>query len=157
MDGALVVLLHDGLAMSWNSAKLRENHSHSHQISECMIKHIIIRLTYVNVWESMGKPCSCMQFIKSRISATSHTRICINTTSQVRIRIRYYKSRVLKMFMKQKLHQWLSPIVALEVISEHLLFWGSMPPDSQAHTHSFFIHSSHSEVSSTTIVYWWYV
>ena len=28
---------------------------------------IIIRLTHANVWESMGKPCSCMQFIKSRI------------------------------------------------------------------------------------------
>ena len=29
---------------------------------------IIIRLTHVNVWESMGKPCSCTYFIKSRIS-----------------------------------------------------------------------------------------
>ena len=28
---------------------------------------IIIRLTHANVWESMGKPCSCTQFIKSRI------------------------------------------------------------------------------------------
>ena len=27
----------------------------------------IIHLTHANVWESMGKPCSCMQFIKSRI------------------------------------------------------------------------------------------
>jgi len=27
----------------------------------------IIRLTHANVWESIGKPCSCMQFIKSRI------------------------------------------------------------------------------------------
>ena len=27
----------------------------------------IIRLTHANVWKSMGKPCSCMQFIKSRI------------------------------------------------------------------------------------------
>ena len=25
------------------------------------------RLSHVNVWESMGKPCSCLQFIKSRI------------------------------------------------------------------------------------------
>ena len=32
-----------------------------------MINHLIIRLTHANVWESMGKPCSCMQFIKSRI------------------------------------------------------------------------------------------
>ena len=28
---------------------------------------IIIRLTHANVWESMGKPCSCVQFIKNRI------------------------------------------------------------------------------------------
>ena len=27
----------------------------------------ILRLTHANVWESMGKPCSCIQFIKSRI------------------------------------------------------------------------------------------
>ena len=31
-----------------------------------MILSIIIRLTHANVWESMGKPCSCMQFIQSR-------------------------------------------------------------------------------------------
>ena len=31
------------------------------------ILDFIIRLTHVNVWESMGKLCSCMQFIKSRI------------------------------------------------------------------------------------------
>ena len=37
MDGALVLLLLDGLAISWNSAKV--NLSHSHQISECMTKH----------------------------------------------------------------------------------------------------------------------
>ena len=28
-----------------------------------LLKHVI-HLTHVNVWESMGKPCSCMQFIK---------------------------------------------------------------------------------------------
>ena len=28
---------------------------------------IIVRLTHANAWESMGKPCSCAQFIKSRI------------------------------------------------------------------------------------------
>ena len=33
MDGALVLLLHDGLAISWY-----EPLSHSHQSSECMIK-----------------------------------------------------------------------------------------------------------------------
>ena len=31
------------------------------------IKAIIIRLTHANVWESIGKPSSCTQFIKSRI------------------------------------------------------------------------------------------
>ena len=28
---------------------------------------IILYLTHANIWESMGKPCSCTQFIKSRI------------------------------------------------------------------------------------------
>ena len=32
-----------------------------------VIMMFIIRLTHANVWESMGKPCSCTQFIKSRI------------------------------------------------------------------------------------------
>ena len=32
-----------------------------------MLRRIIIFLTHANVWESMGKPCSCTQFIKSRI------------------------------------------------------------------------------------------
>ena len=32
-----------------------------------IVTPFIIRLTHANVWESMGKPCSCMQFIKSRI------------------------------------------------------------------------------------------
>ena len=43
----------------------------------------------------MGKPCSCMQFIKSYIFATSHSRIRISTTSYARIHISYYNSRVL--------------------------------------------------------------
>ena len=52
-------------------------------------------LTHANVRESMGKPCSCMQFIENpaffllqvmqeSVSATSHVRICISTTSHVR-------------------------------------------------------------------------
>ena len=32
-----------------------------------ILTDFIIHLTHANVWESMGKPCSCMQFIKSRI------------------------------------------------------------------------------------------
>ena len=43
------------------------------------IYFFIIHLTHVNVWESLGKPCSCAQFIKF-------------TISHARIRIRYYKS-----------------------------------------------------------------
>ena len=31
------------------------------------INTFIIHLTHANVWESMGKPCSCTQFLKSRI------------------------------------------------------------------------------------------
>ena len=33
----------------------------------CHVILFIICLTHANVWESMGKPCSCTQFIKSRI------------------------------------------------------------------------------------------
>ena len=32
-----------------------------------VIKYLIIHLTHANVWESMGKPCSCTRFIKSCI------------------------------------------------------------------------------------------
>ena len=64
------------------------------QLSLFLIKllHIIIRLTHANVWESMGKPCSCMQFIKSHIFTASHARIRISTSSHVRIHIKYCKS-----------------------------------------------------------------
>ena len=34
---------------------------------QSQLRSIIIRLTHANVWESMGKPCSCTQFIKSHI------------------------------------------------------------------------------------------
>ena len=50
------------------------------------IESFIIRLTQANVCESIGKPCSCMQFSKSRIFFTA---------SHVQIRIRYCKSRAL--------------------------------------------------------------
>ena len=59
------------------------------------INIIIIRPTYTNVYESMGKPWSCIQFIKSSIFTASHVRICISTTSHAGIRIRYCKSRAL--------------------------------------------------------------
>ena len=52
----------------------------------------IIRLTHANVWESMGKPCSCMQFIV--FFTASLAKIRISTTNHVRIRI---KSHVLHM------------------------------------------------------------
>ena len=50
-------------------------------------------LTYTNVWESMRKPCSGVQFIKKPyFYITSHVRICISTTNHARICIRYCKS-----------------------------------------------------------------
>ena len=67
---------------------LRCNHC-SHNIH-------IIRLTHTNVWERMGKPCSCTQFTKNRIFTLGHVRIRISTTTHARIHIRYYKSRVLR-------------------------------------------------------------
>ena len=71
-------------------------------------KIFIIRLTHANVWESMGKLSSCMQFIKSRIFLLQVTRDSVlvlqvtwesvsGTASHARIRIRYYKSRVLRL------------------------------------------------------------
>ena len=36
-------------------------------VLDMAVTGLIIHLTHTNVWESMGKPCSCMQFIKSRI------------------------------------------------------------------------------------------
>ena len=64
----------------------------------------IIRLTHANVWESMGKLCSCTQFIKSHIfyykscenpcQVLQVTREFVSgNASHMRIRIRYYKSR----------------------------------------------------------------
>ena len=47
----------------------------------------VIRLTHANVWESMGKPCSCIQFIKAVFFTTSHTRICISNSSHARIHV----------------------------------------------------------------------
>ena len=55
---------------------------------------------YMNLSESMGKPCSCTKFIKSRIFTTSHVRIHINIASHARIHIRYYKSRALRLNMQ---------------------------------------------------------
>ena len=49
----------------------------------CLLRGLIIHLTHVNVWESMGKPCSCMQLIKSRII---YCKSCENP-------YQYYKSR----------------------------------------------------------------
>ena len=43
----------------------------------------IYYITHVNAWESMGKPCSCMQFIKS------HTFYCKLRENSYQ----YYKSR----------------------------------------------------------------
>ena len=51
---------------------------------------IIIHLTHANVCESMGKPCSCTQFIKSCIYYYKSHENPISTTSHARIRIRYY-------------------------------------------------------------------
>ena len=96
MDCTLVLLLHDGLAISWYSAELMQNEplSHGHQISECMIKH---NFHTSNSHEYMGVNGEALQL---------HAVYYLNYKShknQVRIHIRYYKSRVLKMFMKWKL------------------------------------------------------
>ena len=48
-----------------------------------------------NFRECMGVNSSCMQLIKAVFFTASHARICISTTSHVKIRIRYCKSRTL--------------------------------------------------------------
>ena len=66
-------MLHNQLVYSFYSVgKLTIRMIHMHIVLKSdtqarYVKFIIIRLTHANVWESMGKPCSCMQFIKSRI------------------------------------------------------------------------------------------
>ena len=61
------------------------------------ILYSIICLTHANVWESMGKPCSCMQFIKSRnFYYKSHK----NPHQYYKSRenpYQYYKSRALRL------------------------------------------------------------
>ena len=60
-----------------------------------VINSFIIRLTRANVWESVGKPCSCMQFIKSCIfycmSRENPYQYCKSRKNPYQ----YYKSRVL--------------------------------------------------------------
>ena len=53
----------------------------------CCVHKFIIRLSHANVWESMGKPCSCMQFTKSRIF------YCKSRENPYQ----YYKSRELRL------------------------------------------------------------
>ena len=45
---------------------------------------LIIRLTHANVWESVGKPCNCIQFIKSIFFLLQVMRKFVSV---------YYKSR----------------------------------------------------------------
>ena len=77
-----------------------------HYIFTSLSHHIIIRLTHVNVWESVGKPCSGMQFIKSIPS------------SCVRVHIRYYKSHVLHLNMqwKRRFIWWNQLLLALLLV-----------------------------------------
>ena len=55
MDGALVLLLHDSLLYESQS----ESFSHSHQISECMIKncHTSNSRLYGNQWGNLAAVC----------------------------------------------------------------------------------------------------
>ena len=53
----------------------------------CSSPCIFICLTHANVWESIGKPCSCTHFVKSRIFfTTSHVHASEHATkSKVRM------------------------------------------------------------------------
>ena len=43
-------------------------------IASSYSKYCIVRLTHVNVWEPMGRPCSCRQLIQAISFTASHTR-----------------------------------------------------------------------------------
>ena len=60
-----------------------------------VINSFIIRLTHANVWESVGKPCSCMQFIKSRIFYCKSRENPYQYCKSRKNPYQYYKSRVL--------------------------------------------------------------
>ena len=71
----------------------------------CMTHTFIICLTHANVWESMGKPCSCVQFIKSRI----FTKLCENPYQYYKLRENPYqvlqvKCAASECAMKSKVH-----------------------------------------------------
>ena len=63
---------------------LTHNFSWEGEASIVLILYFIIRLTHANVWESMGKPCSCTQFIKSRISLLQVTRQSVSVLQVTR-------------------------------------------------------------------------
>ena len=74
------------------SAVCHSNWSHN-DLSIIMYSVIIVRLTHTNVWESMGKPCSCTQFLKShifyckyhhstRLYHTSNSRECMGVNGE---------------------------------------------------------------------------
>jgi len=67
-----------------------------------------MHLTRTIVWGSVGKACSCVQFIKKPyFLLPSHTRIRISTTSHTRICIRYILQvmcAVSERAMKSKFH-----------------------------------------------------
>ena len=81
----------------------------------CPLTHqiiLIIHLPHTNVWESMEKPCTCMQLhfcatshARFCISTTSHMKICISTINQTRICIRYCKSFALCLYQYYKSHE----------------------------------------------------
>ena len=63
--------------------------------TDCVLHHIVVCLTRANVWKSMGKPCSCTQFIQSRIFLLQVTRESVlSTTSHMRASERAMKSKV---------------------------------------------------------------
>ena len=57
---------------------LAKSSTKHHHLIVCQI--FIIRLTCANVWESMGKPCSCVQLIKTVFSWLAFLRIVCRIT-----------------------------------------------------------------------------
>ena len=171
MDGALVLLR---LAVSWSFAKLL---NHSHTVTKSMSVWLIIIIIHL----TRRSHCllRSMDFGSSSGVTFAYKRMGVNGEALqlcVVYKTFYYKSsknpRQILQVKQESVSDstshmcskclWnfssvLSPIMALEVIShfpgEHV----PRLPSSCMLKHSFFIHSSHTDVSYTATVYWWCV
>ena len=66
----IIFILYELLEILWKHTEWRlgrESITRLVHLPFCNLLSIIICLTHTDIWESIGKPCSCIQFLKSRI------------------------------------------------------------------------------------------